>query len=151
MSWTDITRAEHSGDGLYQNLEEVQGLRSRSATDGVPVPGLLSELEAIIRESGINLAGHGLEHVLQKLPGGASVHPFNELGFGELTHAVDAYEEMELSLRRLDFSNINVKEPDGVALELLTLRLFPLDFGQARDAMPLQRRSRQMRNGDCRA
>ncbi|VVT00317.1 hypothetical protein HOE425_290057 [Hoeflea sp. EC-HK425] len=38
----------------------------------------------------------------------------------------------------MDFSSINVKEADGVALKLLALRLVPLDFRQARDAMPLQ-------------
>ena len=82
--------------------------------------------------------GQGFEHVLQELPGGASVCFFNELGCVELTRAVDADKEIELSLCRLDFSDINMEEADGVALELLALRLVPLDFRQARDAMPLQ-------------
>ena len=76
--------------------------------------------------------------MLQELPGGVSVCLFNELGCGELTRAVDADKEIELSLCRLDFSDINMEEADGVALELLALRLVPLDFRQARDAMPLQ-------------
>ncbi|MFT6775121.1 MAG: hypothetical protein ACJA1L_002839 [Paracoccaceae bacterium] len=37
----------------------------------------------------------------------------------------------------MDFSNINVKQAKGVALELLAFRFVPLDFGQARDTLPL--------------
>jgi hypothetical protein len=106
----------------------------------------------------VNLVGHGLEHALQKLPGGAPVRLFNELGYGELTRAIpsrafsmpcqatETDKEIELSLRRLDFSNINVEEANGVALELLAFRFVPLDFGQARDTMPLQGAAMQRRS-----
>ena len=96
------------------------------------------------------LIGHGLEHMLQDLPSGAAVSFFNELGDGELGSPVDAHEETELALRRLHLSDVEVKEPDGVTLELLALRLVPLDIRQARDPVPLQapvqRRSCKMRD-----
>ncbi len=106
--------------------------------DGVAVPGLLCKLDATVRENGVNLVGHGSEHVLQELPRGLAIRFVYELGYVELTRAVDADKEIELSLHRLNFSNINVEEADGVALELMALRLVPVDFRQARDTMSLQ-------------
>ncbi|MBA3912050.1 MAG: hypothetical protein C0524_19755 [Rhodobacter sp.] len=54
-------------------------------------------LQGSICENGMDLIGHGLEHVLEELPGGASVRCFNELGNGELGCPVDAHEEVELA------------------------------------------------------
>jgi hypothetical protein len=51
---------------------------------------------------------------------------------------VDADEEVELSFGGLHLGDVDVKEPDGVALELLPLGLVALDIRQPRDAMALQ-------------
>ena len=48
-----------------------------------------------IRENGVDLAGHGLGHALQELPGGAPVCSFNESGDGELGCPVCAREEVK--------------------------------------------------------
>ena len=105
--------------------------------DGVPVSRLLCELNAIIRENGVDLIGHGLQHVLQELSGGAPVSLFNKLGDGELARAVDADEEVKLALSGLHLCNINMKEPNRVAFELRAPRLVPLDIQQARDAFAI--------------
>ena len=110
----------------------------RPGIDGVPVAWLLGELDAIIRENGVDLVGYGFEHVLQKLPSSLSVSRCNELRHGELAGSVDANEEIELAIGRLNLCNINMKEPDWVALELLPPRLVPLDIRQPRDAVSLQ-------------
>jgi len=95
--------------GQFRALtDHVEAHRPRM--DGVSVPGLLGELDAVasgrsdrwrnhwqLRENGVNLVGHGLKHVLQEFPGSASVCLFNELGYGELTRAVDADKEIERS------------------------------------------------------
>ena len=98
----------------------------------------------------MDLVGHGLEHVLQELPGRLSVSRCNELSDGELGCPVDADEEVELALGRLHLGDVDVKEADGVALELLPLGLVALDIRQARDAVtlqaPMQRRPRQVRD-----
>ena len=57
--------------------------------DGVAVPGLLGELDSIVSENGVDLIGHGFEHVLQEFPGCLSVGLVDELGHGELARAVD--------------------------------------------------------------
>jgi len=61
--------------------------------------------------------------VLQELLSRLSVSRGNELGHSELCRPVDINEENELALGRLHFGNVDVKEPDGVTLELLPLRL----------------------------
>jgi len=106
--------------------------------EGVPVAGLLGKLDAIVRENGMDLIGHGFEHALQELPSGSPVSLFNKLGHGKLAGSVDANKEIKLALGRLNLCNINVKEPDWIPLELLPPRLAPLDIRQARDAMSLQ-------------
>ena len=102
----------------------------RPGIDGIPVPGLLGELDAIVGQYGMDLVGHGLKKMLQELPGAASVGRFNELGHSELGGPVDAHEEIELALGGLHFGNVDVKEPDGVTLELLALRLVSLESGK---------------------
>ncbi len=86
----------------------------------------------------VDLTGHGLEHVLEELPGSLSVSCCNELSDGELAAAVDPDEEKELSLSGLHLGDVDVKEPDGVALELLPPGLVSLDIRQARNAMTLK-------------
>lgn len=98
----------------------------------------------------MDLIGHDLEHVLQELPGRLSVSCCNELSNGELGSAVDANEQVELPFAGLHLRDIDVKEADGVALELLPLWLVTLNIWRTRNAVTLQapmlRRSRQMRD-----
>lgn len=110
----------------------------RPGVDGVPVPRLLCELDAVIRQNRVDLIGHGLEHVLQELPGCLSVSSCNELSNDELRCPVDADEQVELALGGLHLGNVDMEEADGIAFELLSLGLVPFDIWQARDAVPLQ-------------
>jgi hypothetical protein len=95
---------------------------------GVPVPGLLRELSAVISQNGVDVIGHRLKHLLQELPCRFSVSRRNELSDRELGRPVDADEQVELALRRLHFRDVDMKEPDGVTLELLPLGLDTLDI-----------------------
>lgn len=129
--------------GLGQSVLDAVGLADhveahRPGIDGVAVPRLLGELDAIVGQYGVDLIGHGFEHVLQELPGRLSVGCCNELGDGEFGSPVNADEQIELPFAGLHFGDVDVKESDGVALELLALGLVALDIRQARDAMSLQ-------------
>ena len=106
--------------------------------DGVPVPGLLCELNTVISQNRVDLVGHSLKHVPKELPSRLLVSRCNELRDGELGCAVDADEQVEPALGGLHLSDVDVEEADGVALELLPLRLVAFDIRQARDAVPLQ-------------
>jgi hypothetical protein len=74
--------------------------------DGVPVPGLFGELDAIIGKNRVDLVGHGFEHVLQELPGRLPVSSCNELSDSELGSSVDTDEKVELSLGGLNLGNV---------------------------------------------
>jgi hypothetical protein len=63
--------------------------------------------------------------VLKDLPGGAPAGLLHELGAGELGSAVDGYEKEELARGGLHRRDVDVKEADGVALELRARRLVP--------------------------
>ena len=119
--------------------------------DGVPVPGLLGELDAIIGKNRVDLVGHGFEHVLQELPSCLSISRFNELSDSKFGSSIDADEQVELPLSGLHLGDVYVEEPDGVALELLALWFVPFDIRQTRDAVslqaPMQRRACQVRDG----
>ena len=56
----------------------------------------------------MDLVGHCIQHVVQKLPSRAPVSLFNALGDGELGCAVDADEKVKLALSRLNLCDINV-------------------------------------------
>ncbi len=111
--------------------------------DGVPVPWLLCALDAIVRKSGVDLIGLGVEQVLQELPGRLSVSRCNPWSDGELGCSVNAHKEIELAYSRLNLGNVpfrglptnrcraaDMKEADGVAIVLLALGLVILDIRQ---------------------
>ena len=109
-------------------------------TDGGPVAGLLGGLDAIVGENGADRAGRDFEHVLQGLPSGAPVGLFNALGHGKFARAVDSDKETELALGRLHVCDINVKEPDRIALSFWRPGLPPATSG--RRGMPCRCRRR---------
>ena len=110
----------------------------RPGIDGVAVPRLLGELDAIVGQYSVDLIRDCFEHVLQELPGRLSVSRCNELGNREFGSSVNAYEQIELPFGGLHLSDIYVEEPDGIPLELLALGLVALDIRQSRDVMSLQ-------------
>ena len=71
----------------------------------------------------LSVRGVCCEHVLQELPGGAPVGPFDELFHCELASAVDVDEQMQLSLGGLNCGDVDMEEADWIAPELLTPRL----------------------------
>lgn len=134
--------------GLCQAVLNPVGLADHveahgPGVDGVPVPGLLGELDAVVSENGVDLIGYSFEHVLQDLPGCLPVCLLNKLGDSELAGAVKCDEEIQLSFNGLHFCNVDVEEAYGAAPELRPLRLVSFHVRQARDAMALQVRRDQ--------
>jgi hypothetical protein len=117
--------------------------------DGVQVARLLGELDVIVGQDGVDLIGHSFEHELQELPVFLSAVAA-ELSDDELGCPVDANEQEELPFSGPNFRDVDMKEPDGIALELLALGLVAFDIWQARDAIrlqkPMKRRPRMMRD-----
>jgi hypothetical protein len=98
----------------------------------------------------VHLIRHGLKHVLQELPSCLPVCLVDELGHRKLACAVNADEQKQLPLSGLQLGDVDMKEADGVAFELLSLRPVTLHVRQPRNAVslqaPVQCRARQMRD-----
>lgn len=105
---------------------------------GVSVTKLLGELNAIVRQNGVDAVGYGFQQVLEELPSCSPVSLVDQLGDRELAGAVDANEQVQFAFGGLHVGDIDVKEANRVALEALTLRFFALDIRQAGDAVPLE-------------
>ena len=105
---------------------------------GVAVAGLLGELDAIVREEGVDAIRHGLQQVFQELPCRPTIGPVDQLRDREFAGAVDADKQVKLAFDGLHLGDIDVEEADRVALEALTLWLVLLNIWQAGDTMPLQ-------------
>lgn len=86
----------------------------------------------------LDLLRHGFEHVLEDVPSRAPDGLFDELGHGRLARTVDADKQIQLSLRSLHLGDVDVEEPNRVALELLRPGASPPEIGQAADPGPLQ-------------
>jgi hypothetical protein len=95
---------------------------------GVAFPGLLGERNVAICENGLHLIGHGFKHTLKQLPGCLSLGYCNEISDGVLVRSVYAQKKIALAFSRLHLSNVDPKEPDGLALKLLPCGPVALDI-----------------------
>jgi hypothetical protein len=80
--------------------------------DGVAVPGLIGELDAVIGENGVDPIGYGFQKMLEELSGHLSVRRCNELSDSEFGRSVNARKEIELTFSWLYLSDLDMEEPD---------------------------------------
>jgi len=105
---------------------------------GVTVARLIGERDAIVGQDRVDAVGHRFQQVFEKLPRRSPISRLDRLGDGEFAGAVDAGEQVELAFSGLHPGNIHVEEAGRVALEVLSLRLVPLDVRQTGYAMTLE-------------
>jgi hypothetical protein len=105
---------------------------------GVPVAGLLGELDAIVGQDRVDAVRYGLQQVFEELPRRPPVSLVDQLCDRELARAVDGHEQVKLALGGLHLGNIHVEEADRIALEALSLRLVALNIRQPGDAVSLE-------------
>ncbi len=131
------------GAGSIERMAAEPGCRSGSVLRQV------GELDAVVGQDGVDLIGHGFDQGLEEAGRCPGVGFLDELREGELGCPVDGHEEVEFPLFGSDLGDVDMKEADRVALELLPRRLLALDIRQAADAVALQaamqRRTCQMR------
>lgn len=66
----------------------------------------------------MDFVGHGVCEMAQEVTGAALLGLAVQLDEGELRGAVDGDEHVELALGGAQFGEVDMNEPDGVALEL---------------------------------
>ena len=96
-----------------------------------PVAGLFGEPDAIVRQDGMNPTGDDVQKIFGKFPGRSSAGFVHRLRYRKLAGAVCADEKVKLSFDSLNFGNIEVKEPDRIAPEVLSFRLVSFDIRPA--------------------
>jgi len=106
--------------------------------DAVTVPGLFSEVDAIICKNGVYPVRHRLQQMLQELPGCFAIGFLDQLGDRELAGPVNGDKEIKLAFLGPDFSNVDMEISDRVTLELLALRFVAFNVRQTRYPMPLK-------------
>ncbi len=118
--------------------------------DGVAVPGLLGELDAVIGENGVGPIEHGFQQMLKELPGRISVRRCNELSDNEFVRPSMPRKRQSLPSAVCTSAMSICKNPpdgdasiacrptDGVSRELLALELVALRVRQPRYNMSLQ-------------
>ena len=114
----------------------------------VAVSRLLSELDSIVGQNGVDLIGHSLQYAMQELLSGFPVCLLEELGYGELACAINAYEQVELAFSSLNLGDVDIKVADRIAFEVLAFP--PLRYGLGIDAkLSTQLRERSLRSLYC--
>ena len=99
---------------------------------------LPGELDAIVRQNGVDAAGYGFQQVFEELHAIRLSALSTSWATANLRVAVDADEQVQFAFGGLHLGDSDVKEADGITLEALTLRFVALDIRQAGDAVPLE-------------
>ena len=105
---------------------------------GVPVAGLLTKLDAVVRKDCAHLVWNGFQHGLEKLTGCLAVCFVDQLRNSKLAGLINIYEEIQLTLIGTKLSDINMEIANRISFELLPLGVVALHIWQSRNAMPLQ-------------
>ncbi|QBL95585.1 hypothetical protein KSAC_34060 (plasmid) [Komagataeibacter saccharivorans] len=79
----------------------------------------------------MNLIRDDAQKIFEKFLGRSSVGFAHKLRYRKLSGTVYAHEKVKLAFGNLDFGNIEVKEPDRIALEVLPFWLVSFDIRQA--------------------
>ena len=128
---------------LLQPAFDLIGLADRVDTHGpgldcVPVSRLLRELDAIVRENGMDHVRNGFPQEFWELPGRLAIGFLDQLGHCKLAGSGNGGKEIKLTLLGPDIGDINVEIADGGKLELLALWLVAFEAGQSGYTVPLK-------------
>ena len=99
----------------------------------------LDEVDAVIGKHSVDVIRHEGDELVEEVGGDAAGGLRVELGESELGSAVDCDEEVKLAFSCADLGQVEVKEADGIGLELpFAGRGGAWDFRQAADTVALE-------------
>jgi hypothetical protein len=103
----------------------------------LPVLGKIGELDAVIGEDPLDMIRHGFDDGAQEFRGCLDIGFAVQFGDNKLTYSVDRDVEVKLALSGADLGDVDMKEADGIRLELFLAGLV-LGLGQPANAVKLQ-------------
>jgi hypothetical protein len=122
----------------------------KDMVEGIFMPGVVGELDAIISEYGVDGVGHGCDQIAQELSRDDLAGLLMQFDEREIARPVDRHEQAQLALGSLHLRDVDVEVADRVGLELALGCFVASDFGQPADTMALEaaveRRPGQMSN-----
>lgn len=87
----------------------------------------MGELDAVVGQHGVEPIRNGGDQIEQELRRRYLSSLFDQLGEGELACSVNGDEDVELAFGGLELGDVDVEEPDWVALEPLPFGFVSLD------------------------
>ncbi len=97
----------------------------------ISIARLLSELDPIIGQDGIDPVRDDAQEIFEEFPGRLPIGFPDQLCDSEFACPVDGNEEVQLTFSSLDFGYVEMKEPDRVAFEALASGLVSLHVRQS--------------------
>jgi hypothetical protein len=106
--------------------------------EGILIPLAVGELQAVVRQDGVDLLGYDVDEVTQELRRDGLDGLRVQLGIGKLAGAVNGDEQGEPAFFGTYFGNIDVEVSDRVSPELFLLGRVSFNLRQPTHAMALQ-------------
>ena len=94
----------------------------------IAVTELISELDAVIGQNGVDPVRDHTQEIFEKFPGRLPINFPDQVCDSEFACPVDSNEEVQLALSSLYFGNIDVKKAYGIAFETLSFGLVSFDI-----------------------
>lgn len=106
--------------------------------DGRSAATRCGELDAVVGEHRVDFVGDSGDQAQQEVFGGRCRRRLMQFDEGELRRSIDGDEHVQLALFGSNLGDVDMKEADGIGLELPADRLVSFDIRQAGNAMALQ-------------
>jgi hypothetical protein len=129
------------GEAVFDSVEvagPIKRVTAKTCGRSLPVLRQIGELYAVLGEHGLDAVRNGFHERFEEGCGSLHIGLFHEFDHSELRGPVDGHEQVELALGGSHLGQVDVKEADRIAIELLPSRLVALDVGQTSDAVTLQ-------------
>ena len=112
---------------MFDPVSFADHVEAHGARPGrIAVTGLISELDAVICQNGMDPVRNDAQEIFEEFPGGLPIGFLNQLCDSELAGPIDGDEEIQLAFSSLDLGNIDMKKADGIAFETLSFGLVSL-------------------------
>ncbi len=114
---------------MFDPVSFADHVEAHGARPGrIAVTGLISELDAVIGQNGMDPIRNDAQEIFEEFPGDFPIGFLNQLCDSEFAGPIDGDEDIQLAFSSLDLGNIDVKKADGSAFETLSFGLVSRDI-----------------------
>jgi hypothetical protein len=108
-----------AGAGHFEGVSPEELLTCDHLLDLGQRPTLaIREVDAVVRENGVNLIGNGFDEVAQEVCCNTGRDSFVQFSIGELGGSIDRHKKVKLALGGVDLGYVDMEIADWIGLEL---------------------------------